>query len=619
MAILPSSRAFMRYFFALLSVFCASRVLGINWTQGTAWPESDAIVKTVAEIMQKNEHKNNAPLPQPLSTPSSFFPNFTAARYEDSGVIPPDAMGVVGPAQFILAANGRIRSFDKKTGLADGVLDISTTNFFKDFSNGSFTSDPRIRYDRFSDRWVILILAVSTNPVQIMMAISSAGVITNETKWNFFSIAPRKNAAADYPTLGIDKHALYLGMNIMQDRNHYITSDAFVINKKALLEGKLRAFVFPDLVTPVKIQGPTTPQGVDNFDADAVEGYFIGLDGMGDAFILKRIKDPGGKPSISEDIRIAIGNLAPPLMVPQKGSIDSKKFFLQGFDKRLCSPHIRDKQLYVAHNIGVDNKGKAENTTPTRDGCKWYQINLKDAEKVSIEQTGVLYQPSRFNDKEERFFWMPGIMTNGLNTMMICCSASGDNEFANAAYALRFSNDPPGVMREPRLFTDSHVVYTLGFPPFDNLRWGEYSHASVDPLDNMTFWDIAEFSLSATSWGLQVIRVLAPPPAKVTKVIPEILEENQENIRLKIHGKRVDGSAFYDPGEGFPKRLKVEIEDVQVIAIHAVSATEIDLTVSTAKASENPFKEIKITNPDGHTQKVKNMLQVRKKVPADML
>jgi hypothetical protein len=604
------------FFIILLTFFPALVIWGVEWTPGMAWPESAAVTKTVAEIMQAGDHDSNAAQfysKIPSYKQGSFSPNFTAARYEDSWVIPPDAMGVVGPSQFILAANGRIRSFDKKSGLADGILDISTGNFFKDFAKESFTSDSRIRYDRFSDRWVILILAATANPVRVMFAVSDSGIITNQTKWNFFYIEPRSDAAADYPTLGIDKHALYIGVNIM--KKHYVTSDAFVINKAALLEGKLRMFAFQNLVTPIQIQGPTTPQGVDNFDADATEGFFIGLDGTGDRLILKRIKDPSGKPSISENIPIAIGDLASPLRVPQKGSFNSKKFFLQGFDKRLCSPHIRNKQLYVAHNVGVDNQGKAEKSTPTRDGCKWYQINMTDPVNPSIAQTGILYQPSKFNDLEERYFWMPGIMTNGLNTMMICCSTSGDNDFANAAYALRFSNDPPGTMREPRLFTNTHVVYTLGFPPFEDLRWGEYSHASVDPLDNMTFWDIAEFSLTSTSWGLQVIRILPPPPAKIIQVIPSVLQENQKDIQLKILGERLDGSAFYDPGEGFPNRLKVEIKDVQIQSIKWVSAIEIDLVVSTTQASKKTFKDIKITNPDGQTQKVKKKFQVISKNP----
>src|SRR5438445_747943 len=77
---------------------------------------------------------------------------------------PPDSMGAAGPGQFIVAVNGRVRSFNKATGLADGVLNADTDVFFGPVLNpgatNNFTSDPRIRYDRLSGRWFIVMIDV---------------------------------------------------------------------------------------------------------------------------------------------------------------------------------------------------------------------------------------------------------------------------------------------------------------------------------------------------------------------------------------------------------------------------------------------------------------------------
>src|SRR5262245_24911984 len=56
------------------------------------------------------------------NSPQTTGVNFLGATLADTGAFPPDTMGAVGPAQFIVAANGRIRSFNKQTGVADGVL-----------------------------------------------------------------------------------------------------------------------------------------------------------------------------------------------------------------------------------------------------------------------------------------------------------------------------------------------------------------------------------------------------------------------------------------------------------------------------------------------------------------
>lgn len=588
----------------------------IEWKKGELIPESKAIVKTIDEIIK------DAKIPPPVhitppvveqSNDPALTPNFTAATFDDSGMVPPDAMGVVGPTQFILGANGRVRSFDKKSGKMDLAIDISTNLFFTPVSRGSLTSDSRIRYDRTSDRWYIMILAVNPNPVRIMLAVSDSGIITPLTKWSFYFFEPRTDKNPDYPTIGIDKNALYIGANIMDFNGKYSTSDGIVIQKKPLLAGTLKAFLFKDLVLTRNFIGPTTPQGVDNFDPNPTDGYIIGIDGLNTNLMVRRIKDPGGEPSISDNIAIPVENADWPLQVPQMGSLKTKKFLLQGFDNRLCSPHIRNNLLYAGHNVAVDNKGSDITKTATRDGCKWYEISLKDPDHPKIAQSGILYQPSKENDTEERFYWTPGIMTNGLQTMMICCSASGDQEFANGAYVLRYSNDPPGTLREPHLFTHSHVVYTLGFPPYENLRWGEYSHVSVDPLDNMTFWDIAEFSYKENSWGLQVVRIPAGHPAKMVKITPEVVQEGQNDVRLTISGVRENGSAFYDPGEGFSKRLKVEIEDAKVNLVKWISPEIIELVITTGKATGNELKTVKITNPDGQSVESKELLKI---VPA---
>ena len=80
-----------------------------------------------------------------------------------TGAYPPDSMGAVGPSQFIIFVNGRIKSFNKTSGIADGVMNFSPDFFFGTLmtpANVNFTSDPQIRYDRLSGRWILVIIDV---------------------------------------------------------------------------------------------------------------------------------------------------------------------------------------------------------------------------------------------------------------------------------------------------------------------------------------------------------------------------------------------------------------------------------------------------------------------------
>jgi len=136
-------------------------------------------------------------------------------------------MGAVGPSQFFLFVNGRLRTFNKTTGAADAVMDINPDVFFADVMTPvggpgvNFTSDPQVRYDRLTHRWFLTIIDVpSTSPSSIgdtpnrlLIAVSdsaSAGVITGGTVWTFFFVqqdtvgGAGTNEFLDYDSLGVD-------------------------------------------------------------------------------------------------------------------------------------------------------------------------------------------------------------------------------------------------------------------------------------------------------------------------------------------------------------------------------------------------------------------------------
>ena len=96
-------------------------------------------------------------LPQAVSTP-----NFTSVTFADDLALPPDTMGAVGPTNFLTHVNGRVRAHSKATG-AVGALDVDADTFWapvrEDTVNG-LVSDPRVRFDRLTERWFLIILDI---------------------------------------------------------------------------------------------------------------------------------------------------------------------------------------------------------------------------------------------------------------------------------------------------------------------------------------------------------------------------------------------------------------------------------------------------------------------------
>src|SRR5437764_5769689 len=80
-------------------------------TAVASWPEASAGA-TAAEFQ-----------PQVVGT------NFLGVQASESGFIPPDSMGAVGPDQILVVVNGRIKVFDKVGN--PGALNASTDVFFQ--------------------------------------------------------------------------------------------------------------------------------------------------------------------------------------------------------------------------------------------------------------------------------------------------------------------------------------------------------------------------------------------------------------------------------------------------------------------------------------------------------
>ena len=237
--------------------------------------------------------------------------NFLGAQYsEASGDVPPDSMGAVGPSQFLVCVNGRVKVFDKKGAL--GSLNASTDVFFASVRGTALTTDPRVRFDRFSGRWFVQMITLDL-PNKILIAVSSGGTITSISSFSFFRFqqdqvfpAGDTGAFADYDTLGIDSNALYIGVNVRSDNtssSQFLSTTGFVVRKSSLLSGgPIFVTAFRKLATATD-RGPYSPQGVDNDDPLATEGYFIGVDTTTLGLLqLLRVSDPGGLPSISSNI-----------------------------------------------------------------------------------------------------------------------------------------------------------------------------------------------------------------------------------------------------------------------------------------------------------------------------
>lgn len=581
-------------------------------------------------VKQSGLYKNTSVLaPQTVST------TFTGATLSGSSYntssFPPDNMGAVGPTQFIVTVNGRIATYNKSTGLPDGVLNTDMDTFFGSVMtppvSSNFTSDPRVRYDRITKRWFFLIIDVpggSGNlPNRVLIGVSQDSVITASTviKYFYFQhdlVSPAGNTGSffDYPTLGIDNNALYIGGNVFASNGSYQGTSAFVVNKASILgDGPITVYAFRNLATTGN--GVYTPQGVDNFDPAATEGYFIGVDNASyGTLVLKKISNPGGVPTISSDINITVPVTSAPINVPHLGNTKSTNGYLDGLDDRLFAAFIRNGHIWTAHNIAVNTSGVGS-SSGTRDAVRWYDIKNINTATPSLNQSGTIFDNASANP---RFYWIPTIMVNGQGHAALGFSNAGVNAYINAGIAGRLSIDALGTTQSVFNYTSSTTAYNPASDPGGSAgrRWGDYSYVSVDPQDDMTMWTIQQFCSATNIYGCRVAKLLAPPPPAIDSCSPAVIGTGS-SIDVVVTGNAATGAGFFDPGATFSKHLTASVDGgVTVNSVKYTNPSTLVLNLSTDGAVSG-LKTITITNPDGQQITSSTTLNYDPSMPVELI
>ena len=561
-----------------------------------------------------------------ITATQAIHSNFLGINITESGFIPPDSNGDVGTTQVGITANGRIKFYNTNTvcaaaqttaatgtiPLASPVVDLDMNVFFNSVRNASGISDAHIRFDRLTSRWFVVAINVASSSNRCVIAVSSGPTVTGVASFTYFffvfdaiSSPPATPAGYiggffDYPTLGVDANALYIGGNMFNSAGTtYFGATLFVVRKSSVTG------VGPIVTTAFHLIGTNTTgiytgQGVDNDNPSATEGYFIGVDaGVFSRLVMHRITTPGAIPVASSVINLTVPTTVSPQAQPQNGSPPRT---LDAIDDRLFAAMIRKNKitgassLWTAHNIEVDAAGVG-NTSGNRNGSRWYQIdNLTTT--PTLTQSGTLFDPAALNP---RGFWIPSIATSGQGHSIVGFSTAAPDQFADCGVAGRYRTDATGTLQAFSLATTSTTHYDqAGSAPE---RWGDYSQVVVDPADDMTMWTFQEYCNGTDSWGVRAIQLKAPPPA--TPIAPVTIGCGNgvganRSTAVTLNGTSSSNSGFYDPGTGYTNRLAVTTTGIgaSISSLVFVNPTQITFNVVWPPVLAGTTQTLTITNPD---------------------
>ncbi|MGD0868214.1 MAG: hypothetical protein ABSB88_01580 [Bryobacteraceae bacterium] len=423
-------------------------------------------------------------------------------------VIPPDTEGAIGPQHLVTMLNSQvlIQSRDG-TWRANYPINLGGAGgFWSAVTTSSDVFDPNIRYDATNDRWLASAAVDSQQSTSAMLVgVSQTG--DPGGKWNLYKInvGPSGNWG-DYPVLGFNGNWVVVSLNIFTIRgNNYLKTTLYVFSRSDLYQNGPGSYTtFNDDL------GELIPAA--DFDDQPNHLYFVRTfagdvgvhDGVG-TIEISQLQGPLGSETFAggnvgeiviNDAWADTGDNSADF-APQASS----KRKIDAGDSRVQNCLLRGGTIWCAHTIFLPP------SIPTRSTVQWFQA---DPSNLTVLQRG------RIDDPTNTYFYAyPTIAVNKNADALVGYNRFSAQDYPSAEFSFRMASDPASALEPDVLFLAGQSSYVAAGTQSGSNRWGDFSRTWTDPVDDLTFWTIQEYSVvpaqgRSGQWGTWWTRVTAP-------------------------------------------------------------------------------------------------------------
>ncbi len=418
-----------------------------------------------------------------LTSPIVNFDGETAG-----GSCPPDPCGAVGLTQYVQSINSSYQVFNKTGTALTSVIDLASLFTAIPGDDG----DPIVLYDKFADRWFIQEFNASNSPYGFSVAISKTSDATGAYYVYNFSNATWNSQYPDYPKLSVWTDGYYM-------TGQFSPEGVVVLDRARMLAGKSSAGL-------ILTSTPASPGyfGGNNSlyssaktldcDASALPPY-----GTPNYLVFFQNVASGGYSDIIYFYKLVHDTAAKTLTITKWDSLTPSTFsayFTGGTEKEISQPgsaksldvldgtfNFRAPYLkFTGYNSVV--LCNTVNTGSLIAGIRWYEIR-QDPSTLHFS----IYQQGTYAPADGASRWNGSIGMDQDGDIAIEYSVSSGSIYPSIRYTGRMFADAAGTM------TGTEMTAIAGTSPAVNCgnRWGDYSEMTLDPTDNVTFWNTNEY------------------------------------------------------------------------------------------------------------------------------
>ncbi|MFC4551484.1 MULTISPECIES: hypothetical protein [Halorussus] len=479
-----------------------------------ATPKGAATTRSGRQPPRKAAQESNVGEEGPLSVHAEYD---GVGAAETRGGVPSDSQVAAGSGHVVHALNQQVAFFDKRAGVRQHMFDLERLwepvipEPEGGFAYGyPFVFDPRARYDRAADRFVLCAVqyepGITTDgelvdreemeegaepgeeggsgdtaaetqlrrPPRGWWMIAVSATSNPNGNWHVYRVPPLDNEGlVDYPALGLDRDAVYLTQNFFGD-NFEVTMAT--LDKAALYAGEdVTAHHFtkmnnPDADAPFTF---TAQPALQPFSGGSSGRFYLVNSGFdSSALTLWELTDPVSDPSLTCHT-VEVGPYSYPPAARQPGT----DALVDTLGTRLMNADYDDGSLWTAHSVLYDWNGDG---TPVA-AVRWYEI---DVETKTLVQSGVYGAPGTS-------YFIPTVGADDGRTVL-AHNVSGPETYPRMDVAGRTADFPRGRLEDSVVVQEGESSYDYG-EGSTVMRWGDYNGVSVDPLSGR-FWTVAQYS-----------------------------------------------------------------------------------------------------------------------------
>ncbi len=440
--------------------------------------------------------------------------------------IPPDSHGAAGLNHICHVVNVSIDCTDKTTGTSVTGFPASLASFFSGLgASGPATAtfDPKIVYDHFEDRFVVITLERLTSPSNasyLFVAVSDDGDPTGT--WTLHRQDVQRTLSGndcwfDYPGFSVDDDVIYVTGNMFRFSDNAFCSgvELVIVEKGAGASGfydgnaaVVRRFDVGTLVPgaiastmqPALMFGEPPAPPAPATEVGTFLTMYSGLsNGTTESLQVIRIDDPLSMTPTANRQLINVGDIdntaasLPNAPQMDDGAGAPTAIDIETNDRRALDAVWRSDHLYLTAQV-VPGSG----TDMGQVTARWFDFNTSTLAAVTSSDGGNLGGEDIATGAHTFF---PSVAVNSALELAFGFSASVGTMFAGAYFTGRTPSDAAGTVRSSSTLQAGTATYVRTFGGSRN-RWGDYSATVLDPgattslTDDYDFWAINQAAIT---------------------------------------------------------------------------------------------------------------------------